>query len=160
FSNALALALLAHRLLSSKQRPEPSLVDEEAFLGHLNQGLDLVAAVLKVAEALGWRSAGRPVEQLDGMDEGRLGFPELNHAAEIAGRDHIRVDLGDIGELALAQLVRELGLEQIVGTGRAAAEMAFGNLGDREAGLAEKLRGKRVDALAMLQGAGRVVGDL
>jgi hypothetical protein len=41
---------------------------------------------------------------------------------------------GDVAELALAQLPGDLGLEDVVGAGRAAADMALRHLLDLEAG--------------------------
>ena len=95
--------------------------------------------VLERAKHLGRRAARGPVELLDGVDEGggRAAL-ELRHAADIGGHDHVGRDLGDIGELALAQLAREFGLEQIISAGRAAAEMTLGNLEDVEPGLVEQ----------------------
>ena len=53
------------------------------------------------------RAAGRPVEQFDRMHDRRgRARGELRDAADIAGGDEIGPGLGDIGELALAQLGR------------------------------------------------------
>ena len=62
-------------------------------------------------------------------------------------------------DLAVAQLPGELGLEHVVGPGRAAAEVALRHVAHREAGLGEQRLRLAQDALAVLHRAGRVVGD-
>ena len=49
------------------------------------------------------RAAGRPVQQFDGVHDRRLAKrADLHHAAEIAGRDDVRIDAGDMRGLAFA----------------------------------------------------------
>ena len=64
-----------------------------------------------------------------------------------------------LAELALAQLGGELRLQDVVSAGRAAANMPFGDFGDRKAGVAQEPARLFVDALAMLHRAGRMIGD-
>src|SRR4029453_8790067 len=104
-------------------------------------------------------AAGRPIEQLDGVDEGYSGALQLHHATDIGGRDRIRPDACDIAQLAIAELRGELGLEQIVGPGRAATEMPLGDVDDVEAGLVEQVKRQRIELLPMLERAGGVIGD-
>ena len=66
----------------------------------------------------------------------------------------------DVGDLAVAQLRGDLRLEDVVGAGRAAAEMAFRHVHDGEAGAAQQLLRLGLDLLAMLHGAGGMIGEL
>jgi len=75
---------------------------------------------------------------------------ELGDAADIAGGDQIGAGQRDIRQLAVAQRGGELGLQQIVGAGRAAAQMPFRHLDHLEPGGAEQRFGLAVDLLAML----------
>src|SRR4029453_6862912 len=90
------------------------------------------------------RAARRPVEQLDrGCDrdaraagEQLAGVRNRNagargdvaDAAEISGGDDVRSKALDVGDLAVAQAARQLGLHHLVGAGPAAAEMPCGHL--------------------------------
>ncbi len=76
---------------------------------------------------------------------------QLRDAADIAGGDEVGAGQRDIGELAVAQCRGELRLQQIVGAGGAAAQMAFRHLDHRETGGGEQGLGFLVDMLAMLQ---------
>src|SRR5262249_49935271 len=68
---------------------------------------------------------GAQSDQRDGITPGASGARrDLGDAADIAGGDHIGTDLRDACDLAIAQRRRELRLQQVVGAGRAAAEMA------------------------------------
>src|SRR6266852_8253009 len=70
--------------------------------------------------------AGRPVEQLDRMDDGQLRrCAELGHAADIAGGDDVRPHALDVSDFTIAQACRQRGLQDVVGPRRATAEMAF-----------------------------------
>ncbi len=130
------------------------------MLGELDQGLDRVALVLEGAKPVGRGPAGRPVEHLDGVDEGGRGAAlKLHHAADIGGDDHFGLDLGDIGELPLAELPRKLGLEQIIGAGGAAAEMPLRDVQDVVAGLLEQVERQLGELLPVLERTGRVIGD-
>jgi len=84
---------------------------------------------------------------------------ELRNASDIAGRDEIGAGQRDIGELAVAQGRGELRLQQIVSAGRAAAQMPFRHIDDREPGGREQCLGLAVDPLAVLQRAGGVICD-
>ena len=57
---------------------------------------------------------------------------DLGHAADIAGGDHVGTGSLDIGDLAGSELNGDLRLEQVVGSRRAAADMALGNILDGE----------------------------
>src|ERR671918_2639549 len=108
----------------------------------------------------GWtRAAGGPIEQLDSMHDRRDAIRELDHAADVAGRDHVREDPRDVCELARAQLSGELGLEQVVGAGRAAADMALGDVLDREPRGLQQILGQGRDLLAVLHRARGMVRD-
>src|SRR5262249_33148525 len=73
-------------------------------------------------ERLGHRATGRPVEQFDRVHNGDRGAGgKLRDAADIASRDCIRLETFDVGNLALTQLLRQRGLEDIVGARRTAA---------------------------------------
>ena len=65
----------------------------------------------------------------------------------------------DVGDLAVAQLGGDRRLQDVVGAGRAAAQVALGDLHHREAGVAQQLARLVDDALAVLHRAGRVIGD-
>ena len=77
---------------------------------------------------------------------------ELGDAADIAGGDQIGAGQRDVGQLAVVQRGGQLRLQQIVGAGRAAAQMPFRHLDDLEAGGGEQGLGLAVDLLAVLQG--------
>ena len=85
--------------------------------------------------------------------------PDLHHAAEIAGGDDVRIDTCDMRGFALAERRRDLRLQQIVGAGRAAAEMPLGHVEDVEAGARQKLARRACHALSMLERAGIVISD-
>ena len=106
------------------------------------------------------RPAGGPVEQFDRVhDRGRGEARDLHHAAEIAGRDDVRIDAVDVGGLALAERGRDLGLQQVVGAGGTAAEMPLGYVEHLETGAGQQLPWWAGHALAVLQRAGVVIGD-
>ena len=67
--------------------------------------------------------------------------------------------LAILASLRSRNLPGELRLEQIVGAGRAAAEMTLGNLEDVEAGLLQQRERQGVELLAVLERAGGVIGD-
>src|SRR5690606_7304814 len=69
-------------------------------------------------------AAVSPVEQFDRMDDGCLGSSgELRDAADVAGGDEVRLHGADILHLAVAELRRDLGLKDVVGAGRSAADV-------------------------------------
>ena len=77
----------------------------------------------------------------------------------LAGGDHRRSGRLDVGDLAVAKLRRELRLEHVVGAGGAAADVPLRNFLNLETGAAQQGAGRVLDALAVLHGAGGVVGD-
>src|SRR5215469_2308517 len=96
---------------------------------------------MRGSECLRLRAAGRPVEQLDGMEDrnAEAGL-ELLDAADIARGHGGSTGRADVGDLALAQGLGELRLEDVVGSCRSAAEMSLGNLGHLETrGLEQRL---------------------
>ncbi len=106
------------------------------------------------------RPAGRPVEQLDGVHHRDRGAAaDLAHAADVAGGDDVRGRALDVADLAVAQLPGDDRLQQVVGAGRPAAEMALGNRLDGEPGGGQQRLRQGLDLLAVLHRAGRVVGD-
>src|SRR3546814_2498244 len=61
----------------------------------------------KIKHRRGFGSAGRPIAQFDAVDDGHAdALADLHRAADIAGRDDVRVEPREIGGLAVAQLVR------------------------------------------------------
>ncbi len=60
------------------------------------------------------RTAGRPIKQLDGMDD-RDGGAGRNFvmSANIAGRNHIRLKPLDVGDLALPHLPHQRRLKDV-----------------------------------------------
>src|SRR5262249_43440916 len=119
--------------------------------------VDLACQVFEPARD---RAAVGPVEQLHGVDDGDVhARPELSDAADVAGGNHVGTHRPDAGGLAVAHLARDLGLQNVVGAGRAAAQVPLRDLDHGEAGVAEQLARLLVDALAVLHGAGRVIGD-
>src|SRR5207302_4507044 len=58
-----------------------------------------------------FRPPGRPVEELDQVDDGDRGrLPDLDHAAEIAGGDQVWCDALDIGRFACGKAMRNFWL--------------------------------------------------
>ena len=106
-----------------------------------------------------WPS-GSPVDQLDRMDRRhRRARSDLSHAADISSCDHIRSQSLDSPDFALAQPSCDVGLKNIVGSCRAAAQMTVGHILHDEAEFAEQLLWLPRDALTVLQRTGRVIGD-
>ena len=85
---------------------------------------------------------------------------DLRDAADIAGGDHVGLEPFDIGDLAVAQPLRQLRLQNVVGAGRAAAQMAFRHIFHHEAAASTSSSfGLAHHLLAVLQRAGGVIGD-
>src|SRR3546814_4411902 len=84
---------------------------------------------------------------------------DLHRAADIAGRDDVRVEPREIGGLAVAELTRDLGLEDIVRARRAAAQMRFGGRAHGITGIGEQPRRRGGDFLPVLERTGGVIGD-
>src|SRR5690606_24349040 len=76
---------------------------------------------LEAGKRLRYRPPGRPVDQFDRVDHRycRSGC-DLSHTADIAGCDHIRLELFNVTDLAVPQLRRDRGLKNVVGARRAA----------------------------------------
>lgn len=70
----------------------------------------------QIAEPFGHRPPGRPIDEFDCVDDRNGGAGgDLRDAADIAGRDHIRLEPFDVGDLAVTQPVSQRGLEDVVG---------------------------------------------
>src|SRR5262245_55483050 len=171
---ALASQLLAHRGAPSKPRPTRPRPTSGAFssrarpltenlrsrAGEFHQTLDRVHLVLELLQRLRAWAAGRPVEQLNGVHHRDLAAAlQLGDAADIAGGDEVRPHARDVVELSLAQLAGKLRLQKIVGSCRAAADMPLGHVEHGITGLREQRAGLVADLLAVLERAGRVIGD-
>jgi hypothetical protein len=87
------------------------------------------------------------------------GGGELSDAADIAGGDYIGLSLGDIGELAFAQLAGDFRLQQVVSPGRAAAQVPLRHVEHLEPGRSQQCIWCSMNALAMLHRAGGMIGD-
>src|SRR4051794_10114090 len=108
-----------------------------------------------LAERLRHRSARRPVEELDGVDDWDGGAArDLRHAADVAGGDEVRLDALDVRDLPGPELSGDLRLEEVVGAGRAAADMALRHVPDCKARLLQELLRLLADLLAVLHRAG------
>ena len=109
--------------------------------------------------------SGPPVAQSSSStvcsDRHRRVAADLHHAAEIAGRDDVRIDaLRMCAALRSPERLGDVGLQQIVGAGRAAAEMPLRHVDAPRSRPASSKRARRRDhALAVLQRAGIVIGD-
>src|ERR1700721_4800107 len=89
----------------------------------------------------GWACPpGSPLDQLDRMDGWKfVARRDLRDAADIAGHDHIRSQSLDSPDFALAQPSCKVGLQNIVGAGRAAAQMTVRNVQHLKAELRKHL---------------------
>ena len=105
--------------------------------------------------------AGRPVEQLDGMDDRNAGARRrcCRCSRNCRRRSTSGLTLSMLADLAVAQAARQLGLQHLVGAGPAAAEMALGHVLHDEARVAQQLLGLLDHLLAVLHRAGRMIGD-
>ncbi len=77
-------------------------------------------------------------------------LPDLDHAAQVARRDHIRLARHQAGDLALAQVGRDFGLQNVIRPRRSAAQMAVDGFADLKARLRQQVFGQRLDLLAVL----------
>src|SRR5581483_12279791 len=103
---------------------------------------------------------GGPVDQFDRMNDGYVRARcELRDAADIARCNHVRSQSLDSPDFALAQPSCDIGLQNIVGSGGAAAQMTFGYVFHHKTKLGEKVSRLAGDALPVLEGTGRMVGD-
>ena len=75
---------------------------------------------------------------------------ELRNAADISCRDEVGSGPGDIGELAVAQRRGNLGLQQVIGSGRTAAEMPLGHVDNLETRCGEQFFWPVMNMLPML----------
>jgi len=75
---------------------------------------------------------------------------KLRNAADISCRDEVRSGPGDVGELAVAQRRRDLGLQQVIGSGRTTAEMPLRYVDNLETSCGEQFLWSGMNALPML----------
>src|SRR5712691_6699520 len=107
------------------------------------------------------RPAGRPIEQLDGMnDRNQDSARNLGDTADASRRHDLRRGFGDVFDLAREEARGDVRLQHVVGAGRAAAKMTLGYVANDKPGLGEQLLRLTVDLLAVLHRTGRMVGDL
>ena len=94
------------------------------------------------------------------MGDGYVGsVSDLDGATDIAGGDDVGCELFDVGDLSVAQLSGDVGLQDIVGSGRSAAQMGLARGAYAVSGAREQALGGVGHLLAVLEGAGGVVGD-
>ena len=85
---------------------------------------------------------------------------QMLDAADVGADDHLRLQRRQAGELAIAQLVRKLRLQQAVGARRAATEVAVaGREADIEAQHGQVRFNPAAQLLTMLQRARRMKGQ-
>src|SRR5471032_1159530 len=84
---------------------------------------------------------------------------QMDYAADVGRDDGLRAGRLQMGQLAVAQLQRQLLLQDRIGAGRAAAQMTVGAQHHIDAGRAQQAFDLAAYLLAMLQGAWRVIGD-
>mgnify|MGYP007025877243 CR=1 FL=1 len=62
-----------------------------------------------------YRATGRPIEQFDSMYDRRLGaLADLHRAPNVTGGNDLRFEPVNIGHLAIAQLIRDFRLKDII----------------------------------------------
>mmetsp|Transcript_28313 Transcript_28313/g.52725 ORF Transcript_28313/g.52725 Transcript_28313/m.52725 type:complete len:351 (+) Transcript_28313:6591-7643(+) len=106
-----------------------------------------------------WPTCG-PVQQFDRMHHGHARRrPDLHHATDIACCNDVRVLGHKRLDLAILELLGNLGLHQVVGARRAAAEVAVARFHHFVPGLFQQVLGVGLDLLAVLQRTGGVIGD-
>ncbi len=99
-------------------------------------------------EATGNRAAVRPIQKFDGVHDRQAQLIlQVGDAADVAGRDHIGTGGSNVADFPFTKLVRDLGLKDRIGAGRAAADMAFGNVGYGKAGVLQQRAWFVVNAL-------------
>src|ERR1700734_3088731 len=97
-------------------------------------------------------ASSRPVDQLNRMDRrNRSARRDLRDATKIACCDHVRSQSLDSPDFKIAQPSCDVGLQNIVGAGRAAAQMTVGNIANNKAQPAEQFLRLPRHALAVLQ---------
>ena len=134
-------------------------------LGRLIESV--VAQARTVAGDSATRPAVGPVEQVDRVgDLDRAAAlldlaGDLEDAADVAGGDDLGAGGRDVVHLAAAEPLRHLGLGEVVGPRRAAADLALLERDQLQAGdHPEQLPGLAADLLAVAEVAGVVIGHL
>ena len=87
----------------------------------------------------------------------RQRIAKLLNTANIASGNPWRTCFFQIFQLSCLQLVRHLGLQDVVDTSRPAAQVWFKRLAHLKPGKPQQLHRQIMDRLAMLQGAGRMI---
>src|SRR6185503_15404881 len=110
-------------------------------------------------------SADRGVQQLDWMDDRpclllpRGARPDLENAARVRGRHDIRLDGRDVAGLAIAKLLRGIGLDQVVDPCAAAADLLFRKRHELEPwDRSQQIARRLADALRVREMTGVVIG--
>src|SRR5215813_7135061 len=104
-------------------------------------------------------AAGGPIQQFNRVSNRNGGARrDVADAAKVAGGDEIGPQAFDVGHFALAQGTRQCGLQDLIGAGPAAAEMALGHVLYDESRGAQQFLGLLIHLLAVLHGTGRMIG--
>src|SRR3954452_16051030 len=92
--------------------------------------------------------------------ESRRRRPHLQCATWIRRCDHVGTDSIDVGQLAVAEIMRRLGLDQVVDAGAPAADLLFRERQEFDAGhRPQQIARGLAYALRMREVAGIMVGD-
>jgi len=104
----------------------------------------------------------RFIEHLNPMPHGRgRAALQMRDAADVGGHNHLGLHVGQVAKLAVTQLVGNRRLQYRVRARRAAAQMRFAASGfDVKAQRPQMLLNAAAQLLAVLQGAGRMKGNL
>ena len=94
------------------------------------------------------------------MDDRDLGYQfELRHTTEIASSNDIRSDPCNVCCFSLRKSTSNYRLKHVVGSGRSAAQMSLRHVADFESGPRQQCLRLVQHPLAVLQRAGRMIGD-
>src|SRR6266550_9596070 len=100
------------------------------------------------------------MKDLPVIAEPSSGCGNLQRASGVAGRDHVRLQRGDVARLALAKLRRRLRLYEIVDAGAPAADVRFGRRQQLDSGnRGEQLARLRANTLGMREVTRIVIDD-
>ena len=110
-----------------------------AFLNRLTLPRKRANASLQMLKRLRARPAISPIQQLDSVHDRHRPRRQLIEAADIPRCDKVGLHAVDGLKLALLKLLRKVGLEDVVGSRRAAADMPLWNPNNRKASIAQEL---------------------
>ena len=117
--------------------------------------LDFLAIVVLLLPPINssWPGAARrPIEKFNRVNNrDRRSAGNLNHAPDIARGDHVRLDACDIGDLPVAQSVRNVRLENVVCPRRTATQMTLRYIFHHESILGKQIFRKLRDFLSVLK---------